>query len=105
MTESEHVAERTLIAVRPDGSEQRITLAIGTPYRASEGDWACPVALDGLHPDLANQHGVDSWQALQLACQLVARLVASFVEGGGLLLWPDEREPVDPAELFPRHRS
>ena len=103
MPTSENVAERTLVAVRRDGSEARITLAIGKPYRASDVDWACPVALHGLYPHLVDQHGVDSWQALQLAYLLIGGLLTSFIEDGGTLLWPEEREPVQLSELFPRY--
>lgn len=97
----DRVAERTLIAVRNDGSEQLITLALGRPYRATDGDWACPVALEGLYPPLGDLHGVDSWQALQLAYQFIERLVTAFVDDGGVLLWPEGRDPVHVSELFP----
>ena len=101
MPTSENIAERSLLAVCADGSEQCIKLAIGKPYRASDVDWACPVVLDGLYPRLADQHGVDSWQAMQLANQLIANLLTSFVVSGGKLFWPEDREPVELSELFP----
>jgi hypothetical protein len=96
------IADRTLVAIRPDGSEVLVTLAIGQPYRVSEDEWACPVALDGLYPRLVDQHGIDSWQAMQLAYQLLANLLSSFIRDGGRLLWPEAREPVQLAELIPK---
>ena len=102
MRTPEHIASRTLVAVSADGSEHLVTLAVGKPYRASDVDWACPVALDGLYPRLADQHGIDSWQAMQLAYQLLGKLISSFIGGGGKLLWPDGREPVQLSELLPK---
>lgn len=49
------------------------------------------MALNGLYGFLADQHGVDSWQALKLAYNLAVGLLGSFVEKGGrLFLWPNE---------------
>jgi hypothetical protein len=58
------------------------------------------VRLDGLHERLRDQHGVDSWQALKLAHQLIARLLGYFIQDGGKLFWLEGREPVALEELF-----
>jgi hypothetical protein len=58
------------------------------------------VALPGLHSNLRNQHGVDSFQALMLARNLACTLLASFVEDGGRLLDAPGGRPVNVAALF-----
>lgn len=95
------IASRKLVAIDAQGREFELTIAIGAPYEVSEGEWACPASMDGLHR-LRDMHGVDSWQAMQLACQLIGQLLVYFVEAGGRLFWPDTREQLAPEELFPR---
>jgi Domain of unknown function (DUF6968) len=96
---TEFIAEREMKAIAPDGKQFTITARIGRPYKITEEEWACPVALDGLYGSLADQHGVDSWQALKLAYSLAVGLLGSFVEKGGkLFLWPNEGA-VTPEEL------
>jgi hypothetical protein len=46
--------------------------------------------------------GVDSWQALQLAHQMVGQMLVYFVKDGGRLFTVEERLPVAPEELFPQ---
>jgi hypothetical protein len=95
------IAERKLVAIDAQGREFEFTIAIGAPYEVSEGEWACPASMEGLHR-LRDMHGVDSWQAMQLACQLIAQMLTYFVADGGRLFWPDTREQLAPEELFPR---
>jgi hypothetical protein len=57
--------------------------------------------MDGLHERLVDQHGVDSWQAMQLAYQLIAQLLGYFVQDGGQLYWVESREPMAFSELIP----
>jgi hypothetical protein len=97
-----YVAEKKLFASAADGRTFEIHLAVGTPYAVSESEWACSVLLDGLHNKLRDQHGVDSWQALQLAYQLVAQLLAYFVQDGGQLFWEKGGESVSLATLIPK---
>ena len=77
-----------------------IVVRIGEPYRASEVDWACPVAVEGLHSRLADQNGVDSFQALMLAQKLARKLLQGFVEDGGILRDADEGYIVKVDSLF-----
>jgi len=100
VSEPATIASLTLLAVDPGGREFELTLAVGQPYEVSADEWACPVKLDGLHERLRDQHGVDSWQALKLAQQLIARLLGTFIQDGGKLFWLDERNPVALEELF-----
>jgi hypothetical protein len=55
--------------------------------------------VEGLHEQLRDQVGVDSWQALQLAFQLVGQLLGYFIQDGGTLYWPDNQEQVTVSEL------
>ena len=98
----EAVAARTALAIAPDGREFTVTAKIGRPYPAADGDWACSVDLTPLYPRLIDQHGVDSWQALQLCYRLVAQLLGGFEQDGGRLYWTNTREPMDAADLLPR---
>jgi hypothetical protein len=96
------IASRKFLAIDKDGREFELTIAVGEPYQISENEWACPASMEGLHGRFADMHGVDSWQALQLAHQIIAQMLLTFTERGGRLFWPEEREPVTPEELFPR---
>jgi hypothetical protein len=96
------IASRKLMAIDASGREFEITIAIGEPYEASEGEWACPVLLEGLYDRFRDTRGIDSWQAMQLAYQMVGRMLSYFVEDGGRLQWFEEREPVSPEDLMPR---
>ena len=74
------IVERYVICERAGGERLRVTLRIGKPYRASDVDWACPVAAEGLFESLADIHGIDSFQALVLAQGLLRNLMRG--EGG-----------------------
>lgn len=85
------IAERVVYGVHKNGRVFEIGLQIGRPYETDtpNRDWACPVALIGLHGRFPDMYGVDSLQALSLALRLTRRLLEYFVEDGGKLL----REP------------
>jgi len=94
------IASRKLWAECPKRGGFEITLQLGAPYRASLVDWACPIAVVGLYESLADQHGVDSWQALVLAMSLAQTLLQSFVDDGGSLLESPGGESIDIKSLF-----
>lgn len=96
----EIVAESELIGVRSSGEKVPLRILIGKPYEASDVDWACPVAVEGLHKYLADQHGVDSFQALALAQKLCRVILEGFVEDGGKILSTDSGLEVNLSELF-----
>jgi hypothetical protein len=56
--------------------------------------------VEGLHGHFSDLHGVDSWQALQLAHQIIAHMLVHFVKDGGQLFDPETRQPVTPEQLF-----
>jgi len=95
-----YIATREISAFQPDRGGFVVTVCIGQPYCISEDEWACPVALHGLHSTLRDQHGADSFQALMLAQKLAQVQLAYFVEDGGQLLDAPEGKPVDVATLF-----
>jgi Domain of unknown function (DUF6968) len=96
------VASRTLMAIDGKGHEFEITIAVGEPYQVSDTEWACPASMEGLHGHFSGLHGVDTWQALQLAHQIIAQMLVYFVKDGGQLFDPEKRQPVAPEELFPK---
>jgi hypothetical protein len=102
VTAAKFIARRAIHAVAPDGSSREVQLGIGAPYEISSEEWACAVRLQGLHENLHDIHGVDSWQALQLASQLIAQLLGFFVADGGKLYCPDGGEEISVLELFPQ---
>ena len=78
-------ASRRLRGASAEQGQIAIEIRFGKPYRASDVDWACPVAVDGLFSHLADQHGADSFQALMLAQNLARNLLIEFVKRGGIL--------------------
>ena len=99
MSQKEFIAERKLRAVNPDGSVFKVVARLGKPYPISKNEWACSVSLEGLNNNLADQHGIDSWQALQLSSKLVAELLANFVNKGGKLFLHGDEEEISSEEL------
>lgn len=95
------LASRAIGAVSPDGRHIEVTLRLGIPYEVASEEWACPVAIEGLQERLHDIHGIDAWQALQLAHNLLAQLLGHFVEEGGTLVWPGSLEPLALGDVFP----
>ena len=94
------IAQRALVCVKPSGERVTVTLRIGKPYRASDVDWACPVEAEGLHSNLSDMHGVDSFQALILAQRLLLQLAMGVVEDGGSFRSVEDGSAVDVTRLF-----
>ena len=100
-SEDRWLADRTIVAVSSTGERSDVTLRIGLPREVAPNEWACAVAMEGLHHLIHPVHGVDAWQALQLALSLQAQLLGHFVDGGGQLLGWEEQEAIEPQSLFP----
>ena len=99
MIERELIAERTIYAIDKGSRGFEIRLMVGKPY-PDRSDWACPVAMIGLHGVFPDMRGVDSWQALTIAMQLIGRLLTYFVEDGGRLFWEESGAELTVEELF-----
>lgn len=91
----EIVATSSLDCVNSVGERYQVMVEIGRPYRAPEGEWACPVAMRGLHNSLPDVRGEDSLQALCLAASLVRMLLTGFVEDGGKIFFPNSDSEYD----------
>ena len=88
---SDIIASRELVAISPDGDRIPVFLRIGRPYQShTKPDMcSCAVALDPLYPNLPDQVGSDSFQALWLACGLAINLLRGYKESGGRILFQD----------------
>ena len=75
------IATLELVAVT-DGERRPVQLRLGRPTPDGDDSWACPIALDGMHPGLLPMVGGDSLQALCLALALAASLLRDSVAHG-----------------------
>jgi len=97
---NEIIAERTMVFENKSGERKSITIRIGKPYPVSNSEWACPVALDGLYKNLADQYGIDSLQSLNLAMSLAQQLLSSLEEDGGHFFFEERTGPIAVSEIF-----
>lgn len=100
MSNTKSLASRTVLAVKANGERFTITLAIGFPYEVTSEEWACPVALHGLHGQIGDIRGIDAWQVIRLAYGFIAQMLGYFIEEGGRLYWPETEEPIEFSESF-----
>lgn len=98
------LASRSIVAVRPDGLHIQVTLRLGIPSEISSEEWVCAVAMEGLHGRLADIHGIDAWQAFQLAQGLQVQLLRHFIKDGGKLVEPEGLESLGLEDVFPSLR-
>ena len=101
----EYIAERKLFSLSPDRQKKILRIGIGKPYQVDDISWACPVIVDGLHKNLKDAIGIDSWQALSLAIALVRQLLGYYVQDGAELYWKAGGEKVSLNDLFPELKS
>ena len=80
------VATTTWLGQRNGGDRFEIVLEIGAPYQCGPEEWACPVALRGLHDKLRDMRGAYALQALCLALRLAFSLLADFTTERGKIL-------------------
>ena len=95
-----YIASRTLTGFDQSRGTFEIRICIGVPYEVGVDEWACPVALEGLHSALHDAHGIDAFQALMLAQGLARQLLGYFIEDGGKLLYEPGGAVVSVADLF-----
>lgn len=88
MEAAEALITRELIVEREDSSRHPIVVRIGRPYWISKNiEAACPVQIKGLYDKLADVHGVDLFQSVELAMQLVETLLRAEPKKKHRLLW------------------
>ena len=95
------VARTQLTGRDADGTQRKISFAIGRPEKISDGAWSCPVEIHGLPAVTTGTIGCDSWQALTVAIGLVKQGVSFYLADGGSLSWPDDERSVALDDLFP----
>jgi len=100
-TRPQWLAARTIIAIEPNSTERMITLRVGIPLEVSPDEWVCACTMDGYHENLGPIHGVDAWQAIQLAFNLQHQLLGYLAEKGTKFIYAESREPLELVELFP----
>ena len=66
----ELIVETDIISVGEDGKRHPMTVEIGKPYPVGD-DFACHIALRGLHDHIAPIMGCDQMQALTLALAVI----------------------------------
>ena len=93
-------ARREMKGKTKDGEYIDIAIQIGIPYESQEyNSWACPILVSGLHENLAETHGIDSWQSIQLAQKTIKSILRSFIEKGGELYIFGENEKIKLEEV------
>jgi hypothetical protein len=98
----ENIVESAIDCVGPNGERYRIVVELGRPYRASSGEWACPVKIRGLYDRLPDVRGEDALQALCLAASLARSLLEGYVETGGRLVHPETNSDYGLKNTFSR---
>ncbi len=83
----------------PSGAKRPVRLRVGKPYFVADGEWACPIELNGFEPRHPDIRGADSMQSLCLAISLVRARLEDFLAKGGKVLHMDGSE-CDPQELW-----
>ncbi len=107
----EVAAGLSLIGIWRTGEEHPVEVWVGKPYE-QDGDWACWVSVTwaGANTvpgmDRANtrprlHHGADAMQALTLGLRFVGFSLGQFIECGGQLLYPEDREAFPMRAYFP----
>jgi hypothetical protein len=100
-TATNFIATRDFTGIDSSGREFAIKLGIGAPYRMDGGDWACPMAIEGLHSLRKDGIvGVDAFQALMLAQRLAKQLLESHIQKGGQILDGPGGSPVSVEHIF-----
>ena len=96
------IAEQILEATDPTGRSTEVVVRVGTPYQVGADEWACGVAVDGLHNQLRDIHGGSSLQALCLAASFARVLLSHFVEQGGQLFYAGTKDTFNIDACFSR---
>lgn len=88
MAQHKTLAERILFLRDETGKRKRITVRIGMPYWVETNrEAACPVEVKGLYEDLADIHGSDPYQAVELAITFANTLLSKSQTKHRKLYW------------------
>lgn len=82
--------ERDLLLSKSNEISIKLGISLGpVEYFPEEQEYRTPVSIVPLYPSLAPIVGVDSYQSLSLAIQLVNSLLKAEVAKGSKITWPD----------------
>ena len=102
MSGADEIAVADMSCVPADGRKFDARIAVWRPYRATSGEWRCPVAMSGLQERLPDMAGEDSLQALCMVPSTVRVLLEHFVEQGGQLFYRGNDSRFEIAATFGR---
>lgn len=88
------IVETEIVSVGADGTRHPMTIEIGKPYPDGQ-DFACRVALRGLHDHIAPIIGGDQMQALVLAISLIRSQLQVLEEQGYKIILPEDTEDMN----------
>jgi hypothetical protein len=94
----QYSAQRKLQAKTSEGEILDVVIKIGIPYPLDD-DWACSVSISGIHDNISDVRGIDSWQALQLSQQCIRTILKSFIQKGGELFLFGESDAISLEEF------
>jgi hypothetical protein len=97
----EFIAEQEIAIVRPDNSQQRVTIKIGVPRLGEyRGDrvWECPLKLDGLMEIDNPARGLSSLEAIGSALRGAKGILRNETKGAKIFLVDNLRQVGD---LYP----
>ena len=94
------VAALLLDAWDEERGDFKLSVEVGLPYQAPEGEWRCQLSVDPLQRWTTGVAGLDSFQALCLAIRMVEMCLTDFVERGGSLKHSDDGGDFLPAPYF-----
>jgi len=100
-----YIAQKEISTVSPEGQAKLLKIAIGAPYEIDDISWGCSWAIEGLYISNKDAVGVDAWQALTLAMQLIEQLLAYYIEDGGKLFWEPNGKEMDLNDVIPRRKG
>ena len=102
---NETIAKLDLILVKNSGEKLPVSIEIGRPYEIQDGKGAdfakCPVSMRGLHKNISDIAGEDTFQALTLAIAFVRTMLKYFNDDGGKILLNDGKSEFEFGSFFP----
>ena len=85
------IVEASIVCVTDKGDRHPMIVEVGRPYPVAE-DFACHVAIRGLHDHIAPIMGSDQMQALTLALSIVKANLEVLEKKGYKIVFPDDSE-------------